>query len=301
MRRWLAWPLFVAWLLAVGCLEPLPLPGPCEPPDRVIDGECVSCDDPREFVGDVCKVCPPEPAFATKERCIPNAFVDHGLPPPGCAAGDGIYARFECLMGDLPCDCPSFELADSEPLCFSEGCPSFVLERYAGAQCAAVDGEAIQWAGLFPSEGCGCGCLEALAHCDGRGYAVGYFADETHTERVDLDSLYLPIVGQLPAAGTFGVYIRARGFALPFLVAPVPEVSDFGWGFYTTSDFVEAIGYGAEDEGIISDFAVDVLYTYSEQAGPPSAILIAGPSADPGIGTFGMFEIDCVIPFAIGD
>lgn len=314
MRRLAAAACLGALWLGVGCLDPLPAPTscdaparpvdgqcvPCDPPARWIDDECVPCDPPSEFVEDTCKECPALPAYPM-HRCIPDTFIDYGAPPDGCAANDGVYERFECLMGEgFACDCPIFDLADDEPLCVAEGaCPSFVTKRFGEtASCGRVLGDQVAWAEIVPTDGCGCGCFEALVECDGRGYAFGYIAGAEHPLEVMFDALRLPIGGEFPTAGTFGVYVRMRGFALPFFVLALPTLPETAWAFFTSGEFTEAIGY-ANDEGINSDLTSGQAYAYSAQQGPPSELYVVMETAPANTEAFGMFEIDCVIPFAL--
>lgn len=297
----LAWTALTGALLALGaCLEPLPEPTSCEEPARVIEGECVPCEAPKQFVNDTCTLCPPAPELPF-ERCVPRAFTDYGVPPKGCLAGDGKFERYNCVTDHDParCECDAAALEQSaQPSCYSDGtCPAAVGALGANAQCFPFEPADVHWYGATSHEGCDCGCIENLARCDGRAFAFGGYSDASEP-LPQFDYIRLDLGDRLPDSGTVGAYMLVRGFATPlYLLFTKGDVTLTTWGFYVTTDSVQQIGYGPDQDG----FQIDLLdpYSWADASGRPDTLFLAPPPAVELDGIVTLVEIDCIVPFVI--
>ncbi len=299
----LALALAVVLGLAPACLEPLPDPTTCEPPAKVIDDACVPCDPPKQFVEDTCMICPPA-ALVPYSQCLPSAFVKGGhVPANGCLAADGQYDRFSCLTGDRACSCDAGGEEEPGPACFAQAgdCPEAVRRVSPNAVCypvAPTDVEPTDLGGV--REGCACGCYEAIARCDGVGMAFGMFSDGTNPGPIAFEGARLRLGDRLPSSGTFGVYVRARGFASPVVVTPHPSAPVRSWMFFVTSDFVEQVAYGPDQDGVDPDFGPNEPYHY-DGLGRPTEVRIATQTAKAESDLLAIYEVDCVIPFVVPD
>lgn len=304
--RWAASLSTASVLLALGggCLAPLPEPTSCDAPARIQDGVCVPCDPPLRWVGDECIACPPAPAIEYS-RCIPNAITDFGGGVPnGCLASDLNFDRFSCVRragDDCSCAAPS---DDAPPTCFSDSvCPDKVTAiPDVTAQCLPLSPSNVRWEGGVPAQdGCACGCIGDIARCDGKGIVLGNFLDDTSPVPFKQVQLEIDLEEALGGKqGRLGLYIRARGFAIPLVASFSPISESFKWTFYITGDYAEQIGYGPDQDGIDQTLMFQGPYHF-DKTNAPTQLLIGLPEVPAGVGAANAIEIDCVIPFVVPD
>lgn len=292
--------LLAGW---IGCLAPLPEPTRCDAPARDQGGVCVPCEPPLRWVGDECVTCPP-PAPVEYSRCIPNSITDFTGAPDGCLASDGNDERFRCLRGeDVDCSCP-LPPDPSVPTCFSDGlCPDKVTSLLGPtAECLSLAPNDARWAGLVAEQdGCACGCIGDIARCDGVGIVLGNFLGDGHPLNFKQDAVELDLTSALAGKrGSLGLYIRARGFAIPLAARFDPVSEDFTWTFYITGDYGEQIGFGPDQDGIDSDLTFQGPYHF-DPSGAPQVLRIGLPEIPAKVGAANAIEIDCVIPFVVPD
>lgn len=297
-------PIALIGLAAASCLESLPPAETCEPPAKVVGGECLRCEEPLVLIGDECVVCPPE-AEVPFQSCQPYVSP---LPPGDGCFGD-IEGALSCVTGETTpdCSCGADQCADTRS-CIEDGeCPPAVLAVAPDAVCPALDESRISWYDTIGdpelSAGrCTCGCARCALQCDGKGFILGAFQDGVgpgglQGVNVDVGALAVPESGRL------GFYVRARGQGSLLALTgklPLPDtsaVSACAIPFF--DDFTELLtdsvtsgcqaipGFGSSP---YQWQRIEDVPTYG------SFVLTSGSSDD---ASGGIIEIDCIVPYVI--
>lgn len=284
---------------------------PCDGEQQFVTeaSECAPCVEPNELVNGKCLECPLPGAPAT--QCFP--LVGNPNDENGCIALQAKYDAFRCLTGETGDDataaCLPVEPAPSIDACYAprevgfSNCPAEVKALGENVHCYPLAAADIAIAESETSDPCACRSAQQLARCDGVGVILG------GAGRVGdaAPALIAPIIIGLPPLledqGRFGVYVRARGFALPFLVQNIsPTELLHAWAFFSTQGYDSLIGFGPEQDGIAVIGDLQAGLAFGEGVGPkPETLLISPQDISGGADELILFELDCLIPFVIGD
>lgn len=299
--------------LAVGsCLEPLPEPVPCDREDQFIldSGECETCASPNEIVDGRCVVCPVVGPPAT--QCFPE--VGQVATMNGCIAVGDDYDAFECLTGKLGAaafdECEGFGPTPALDACFAPRpsgaprCPPEVAVL-GDAACFPLSAEDIAIVDDPALETCVCRAADRLARCDGVGVILAGVGRESDPTPVAFAPIGITLPGGLPEQGRFGVYVRARGFSVPFLIEDVDASTlelRSAWAFFVTKGYDSLLGFGLDQDGIPLTEGLEAGLAYGPGiAAPPRVLIIAQQEFTGGVEQASIVELDCVIPFVIRD
>ncbi|MEJ7732254.1 MAG: hypothetical protein WKG00_23990 [Polyangiaceae bacterium] len=259
----------IGGLLVTGCLDDLPPPAQCPGEAHSEAGNCSPAIS--------------KATIETKGRCLEP---DETL----------------CLAGTEECACLSGTCPVPEDACFPPpDCPAAVRERHPEAQCIRLAPSEIGL-GLSNETQCMCGCAGCAAVCDGRGPVIGVLDDG------ELNYLppFLEVGNQLPARGTFGIYLRVRGVAnmgigllagnidaqqgifdieylnesaAPYVISPL------------STEFVEHV--------VVDQKLLEVPpYTWTSVERRPDYVVLS-PGGQPGNPSLSLYELDCAVPFVL--
>jgi hypothetical protein len=273
--------------------------------------ECAPCVQPKEKVNGRCLACPLPGPPAT--QCYPQVVdwtVEMGN---GCIATADNYDGFSCLTGKIGADavaeCAPAGTAPVIDACYAprEGatgnCPPEVQAIVEDAQCFPLDPAAISILEVDTAVSCTCRSPDRLARCDGFGVIMGGVGHEADPTPVTFASLLIGLPTELPPRGKLGVYVRVQGFAVPFIVQGITVEEAVGaWAFFTTKGYDSLVGFGLEQDGIplIGDLSAGL--AYGEGIAPrPEFFVLTPQEIVGGTDELALFEVDCIIPFVIGE
>jgi hypothetical protein len=297
-------PIVLVGLAAVSCLESLPPAESCEPPGKIVGGECLRCEEPLVLIGDECVVCPPE-AEVPFQSCQPYVSP---LPPGDGCFGD-IEGALSCVTGEATpdCSCSDDQCAGARS-CIEDGeCPPAVLAVAPDAVCPALEEGNITWYDDIDDPSatagrCTCRCTRCALRCDGKGYILGAYQDGAGPDglqglNVDLGSLALPQSGKL------GFYVRARGQGTLIALlgtTPLPDVSFVSaCGIPFFDDFTELLtdSVASGCQAIPGFGSSPYQWQRIEDVPAYGNFVLTSGSSDDASG--GIVEIDCVVPYII--
>lgn len=228
--------------------------------------------------------CPPEPVYPG-DNCVPALN--------GAAPGCFTPAQMACLSGPREsCTCIADECPAPEETCYPDGdCPAPVAGAADGpATCLRLEPK--DFGGGLPSEvQCLCGCAGCMAVCDGKGPVLGAFNDGSGS----VVPIGIEIGAHMPNSGKLGVFMRERGLSASLLVVMKGQEPDY-----------EVVTYYYISSPIGTDYTSQVFYddpflgtskyTWSKEEDRPTLLAIF-PSEDAG----NLMEVDCVVPFVVGE
>jgi hypothetical protein len=274
----------VACLVTPGCLGELPAAAQC-PSAAQTEGRAADC------IGSVIEASQNGYMFDLSNLCLHEDAFNSCYRPGGCAC-----AADECLD------------ADDSDACFpDDDCPPQVTELYPNATCKQLSADDIG-PQLTETDQCLCGCERCMQVCDGRGPVwnqlefIGPMGNPTDPKGV----LLFDVRRHMPAKGTLGLYIRARGLA-----SDVRTPEQKGANAPLSPPYVaivaaeggDAVGWDTLPAEIDERFEELVLprsvaepYTWDSDDQRPGLLYFI-----PGMNTATTIEIDCIIPFIIPD